>query len=452
MRDSSLYFQTDFTAEEFVQRRGRLAAAMGGGGVALIGGAPAVPGFDPFRQDNDFYYLCGVEVPHAYLMMDAARQHCTLYLPEPDRKLEETDGPTLGPADAAFLRRRAGIDEVQPLEALPAALRGLKSIHLPRAAAEGPRTCQDTLRHARRAEEADPMGGRPWREEHLAQRVAALAPGAELHDLSPLVQQLRLVKSPAEVAVMRKAGRLSSRAVTEAMRSTRPGIFEYQLTAIADYVFVAGGARGSGYRAIIAGGENIPVMHYWRNNCPLRGGDLVLMDYAPDLNNYTSDIGRMWPVNGRYSPLQRQLYGFVIEYHRRLLSLIGPGRLPEEILAEAAERMRPRIDGWGFSKAVYRSAAEKLLGSKRPLSHGVGMAVHEAAGYFGRPLEVGTVFAVDPELLVPEERLYIRCEDTVAVTPDGCENLTADAPLDMDEVERIMAAGGGMLQVFPPQA
>ena len=119
------------------------------------------------------------------------------------------------------------------------------------------------------------------------------------------------------------------------------------------------------------------MMHYWRNNSKLVDGEMVLFDYAPDLGNYTSDIGRMWPVNGRFSKEQREVYGFVVEYHKVLLSLIRAGRIADEVLAEGAERMRPRVAGW-FASGILREGAVKLLESKRPLSHGVGMAVHEA--------------------------------------------------------------------------
>ncbi|MGE5611244.1 MAG: aminopeptidase P N-terminal domain-containing protein [Bacillota bacterium] len=437
------YFQTDFEAGEFVTRRTRVMEGMGRKGMAVIGGAAESPGFDPFRQTNDFYYLCGVEVPHAYLLMDAEKGVSTLYLPGRDAKHEERDGPMLCAEDGEFAEARTGVDEVKLLPTLPADLQGHRCVYVPHGEGEGARMCQDTLRRRRQCMAADPMAGRTPGLELLT-RVAEICPGASLHDLSPIVQRLRLIKSEPEIRVLRRAGKLAALAVTEAMRNTKAGMYEYQFGAVADYVFLNHGARGSGYRSIIATGENIWMMHYWRNNTRLRNGEWVLMDYAPDVNNYTSDIGRMWPVNGTYSAVQRELYGFVVEYHKVLLSLIRPGVWPEQILHEAAERMRPRMESWGFSKEIYREGARQLLASKRPLSHGVGMAVHEATGYFGRPLEVGTVFAVDPELVVPEEKLYIRCEDTVAVTEKGMENLTAPAPLELSDVEAAMKEPKGL--------
>jgi Xaa-Pro aminopeptidase len=247
---------------------------------------------------------------------------------------------------------------------------------------------------------------------------------------------------------MRRAGKLCALAVREAMRCTRPGVIEQQLAAVADYVYRINGARSEAYRPIVAGGENIWYAHYYRNDCPLRDGDLVLMDYAPDVCNYTSDIGRMWPVNGRYSPVQRELYGFIVEYHQALLGRLRPGVLPQQVLDEAAAEMSDRIAATAFSKLIYEQAARRTLEFKGHLSHPVGMAVHDVGRYWERPLEPGLVFALDPQLWAPEERLYIRVEDTVVITTDGVEVLTPDAPLELDEVEAWMSEPG-MLQRFP---
>jgi Xaa-Pro aminopeptidase len=248
---------------------------------------------------------------------------------------------------------------------------------------------------------------------------------------------------------MRISARLTALATIEAMKATRPGVYEFQLGALADYFFLINGAQGAGYRPIIATARNIFMMHYWRNNAALQDGELVLFDYAPDYNYYTSDIGRMWPVNGRYSPLQRELYGFVLKHHEALLQGIRPGRYKRDILAEAAEAMKPVIESTRWSKPHYKSAACKLLESPRPLSHGVGMPVHESTSWAEHPIEPGLVFAVDPELVIPEEELYIRVEDTVLVTSTGIENLTDSCPRDMDTVERLMRETG-ILQNHPP--
>lgn len=455
-RSTALPFQTDFSAAELSARRARLLAELGAG-LVVLAAAPEIAGFDPVRQDNDFYYLTGVEAPHAYLTLDAATGHGVLYLPPRDEKHEKTDGPTLSDEDGAFVRSRTGIEEVRPLSRLVADVTNLAvTFWLARAPAENVRQCQDTLRHRDRRVLADPLDARLPREAHLLARLAQLSPRAEFRDFSPIIHRHRLIKSPAELALMRHAGRLTAQATVEAMRASRAGVFEYQLGAVADYVFLAAGARCAGYRPIIATGANIWMMHYWRNDTALRDGELVLFDYAPDYRYYTSDIGRMWPVDGVYSPLQRELYGFVLEHHAVLLSLIRPGVTKNQILAEAAEKLRPSVEARAWSKPIYREAALRLLANSRPLSHGVGMPVHESASWYDRPLEPGLVFALDPELVVPEEQLYIRVEDTVAVTADGCENLTADCPREIAEVEALLRTArsgpGGLLQQLPPVA
>ena len=264
-----------------------------------------------------------------------------------------------------------------------------------------------------------------------------------MRNLTPCLDEIRGVKSPAEIVLLREAGRLSAQAVIEAMRATRPGMYEYELNAIAHHVYLKHGARGEGYRAIIASGtDNTWHSHYFLNNCVMRYGDMVLMDTAPDYRYYTSDIGRMFPVNGTYTAWQRDLYGFVVDYHKILLSCIRPGVTADQIMAEAAERAMPLIGPARLSANLYRQAAKRLLEYKGNLSHSVGMSVHDVGGYKQAPLRPGVVFAVDPQMWIPEEKLYIRVEDTVVVTETGIEVLTGAAPLDLDEVEALMRQGG----------
>jgi Xaa-Pro aminopeptidase len=274
-------------------------------------------------------------------------------------------------------------------------------------------------------------------------------PGTEIRDLGPVLDELRLIKSETEVDLLRSAGKLTATGMIEAMRSTQIGVMEYQLDAVMRYVYLVNGARDAGYRAIIAGGANAWYGHYNANDQPLEDGDLVLVDCAPDYRYYTSDIGRMWPVNGRYSALQRELYGFIVAYHKTFLDLIRPGVMPEQILDEAAVQMREVIESTKFSKPIYEQAARKALAFKGHLSHPVGMSVHDVGNYRGRPLQPGVVLTLDPMMWVPAEKRYIRVEDTLLITENGYENFTCDAPLELDDVEETMTQEG-MLQKYPP--
>jgi len=437
-----------FPAEEFRRRRAAVLEAIGRRAAAVIQGAPRPRGFEVFRQSNEFHYLCGVEVPHACLLLDGRRGTAVLLLPDGGPGTRDRDGPGPSAQAAEALAAAGGVDNVRLAADLASSLRGAARLYAPHAPAEGRCMCRDTLRAAEMAARADPWDGGAPRHERFLRRLARAAPRADLRDLTPILDSLRLVKSAAELSVLRRAGRLAALAVAEAMRCTRPGLREYHLGAVADYVYAVHGARGGGYAPIIAGGANAWDAHYCLNRSPLRGGDLVLMDYAPDVAGYTSDIGRLWPVGGTFSPRQRELYGFVAAYHQALLRRLRPGAMARDVLTEAAAHMDGVLRRTRFSRPIYAEAARRMLAFAGHLSHPVGMAVHDPGDYRPRPLVPGIVLAVDPQMWVPEERLYVRVEDTVAVTADGVEVLTAGAPLEAEAVEAILREDARF--AFPP--
>jgi len=409
------YYQHWFEAGEFQARHERVYDRIGGGALAVLQGAGPVAGYEVFRQANDFFYLSGVEVPQAYLVLDGGRREAVLYLPRRDEKHAATEGLEPAANDREALIALTGCSDVRGLEQLADDMKGAAVIYTPHCPAEGRMACQDTLRYQAKLIAADPWDAAPSREARFAERLRAAAPGVELRDLSPILYGMRKLKSAAELAVMREAGRLTALAVAEAMRVARPGMLEYQLGAVADRIYIENGAQGGGYRPIIACGANIWAMHYYRNNSPLQPGELVLMDYAPDVCCYTSDIGRMWPVNGAYSPVQRELYGFMVEYHKVLLRRLRPGVTPVRVLAESAEDMAPYVRSHRFSKPIYAEAARRVLEGDKAISHPVGMAVHDGCSYTSKtePFEPGFVFALDPQMWVPEEQLYIRVEERI---------------------------------------
>jgi len=414
---------TRFPPDEFAARRERIFERIGAEAHTLIAGAPALGAYALFRQTNEFYYCCGVETPGAYLLLDGTKRTATLFAPDPDAP----------PTDAV------GLDAVSPLAEMADALRAANVIYTPHQPAEGGFAARDVLVRANAQAASDPWNNLPSREQSLAALLRTRFPRLDVRDLSPILDDLRLIKSEAEIGLMRRAGKLSARAVTEAMKRTRPGLRENDLHAIALYVYHAAGARGEGYRAIVpSGAAAIWDAHYFHNDGTLKDGDLVLMDTAPDVGYYTSDIGRMWPVNGVYDPVQRELYGFMVELHKVLLARIRPGATAEQVVQETGAAMTPALERTRFSKPVYEAAARKVLTFQGSLSHPVGMSVHDVGDYWQGVLRPGMVFAVDPQMWVPEETLYVRVEDTVLVTEAGVEVLTADAPLDLDDVEATL--------------
>ncbi len=441
-------FNTAFPPDEFVARRKRVLEAIGDQAVALVQGGPKETAHDRFRQTNDCYYLCGVEVPHAYLLIDGRAGASYLFLPHqtPERRTHE--GEILSPENAEIACELTGFDAIYGIEELGRFLERAVTIYTPMRMAEGAGMSWDTLQRAQQEAVADPWDGRPDRTRALIALLRERIPGAEIRDIGPVLDEMRLIKSAAEIDLLRKAGQLTATGIVEAMRSTRVGVMEYQLDAVMRYVYLVNGARDAGYRAIVAGGANAWYGHYNANDQPLGDGDLVLVDCAPDYQYYTSDIGRMWPVNGRYSALQRELYGFIVTYHMTFLDLIRPGVTPEQILEDAAARMEDVIEKTKFSKPIYEQAARKALAFKGHLSHPVGMSVHDVGNYRGKPLQPGLVLTLDPMMWVPEEKRYIRVEDTLLITEGGFENFTRDAPLALDDVEKTMKEEG-ILQRYP---
>ena len=450
---SAQHYQTDFPPEEFRARWSALFERIGKDAVAVVQGAPLTNGFLLPRQSNTFYYLCGIETPGAYLLLDSRTGKVTLYLPPRNERLERSEGKVLSADDAELVRRLTGADDVRSTAEMgtswPAGDARV-AIYAESAPAEGHAQSRYELQAANSAIAGDAWDGGLPREARFRELLRLRNPRAAIQDLTPILDELRSVKSLRETALVRRASELAGLGVLEAMRSTEPGVWEYQLDAAARYVFLQNGARLDGYRSITASGtENIINAHYYRNDSQLKDGDLALMDYAPDYRYYVSDIGRMWPVNGKYAPWQRELLQFVLEWRNAVLARIRPGVTADQILAEARTAMEPVLARTRFSKLEYEKAARKLVETGGGVfSHPVGMSVHDVGGYRTAPLEPGQVFSIDPQLWVPEEKLYFRYEDTVVVTETGVENFTSFLPTELDAIEAVVRQKG-VLQSAP---
>lgn len=450
---SALHFQSDFPPEEFHARWGKVYDKIGPNAVALLQGAPFEGGFAFPRQTNDFYYLTGVETPHSYLLLDGRTRKATLFLLPRNRRLEQSEGRVLSADDVELGRKLTGADSIQPTSAMQGDwLANAPTIYTPFAPAEGAAEQRIELQNANAAISNDPWDGRISREQHFAALLRARYPRAKVEDLTPIIDELRSVKSPREIALIKRASQIAGYALIEAMKGTRPGLREYHLDAAARYVFLANGARLEGYRSITAAGTaNIWNPHYFRNNSVLDGGDLVLMDFAPDYHYYTSDVTRMWPVNGKFSDVQKELLGFVLEYRDAVIKVIRPGATVNQLREEAAVAMEPVFKRWKFSKPKYEKAARVMVETGGGVfSHPVGLAVHDDGPYHRGPLQPGHVFSIDPQLRVNDENLYIRYEDVVVVTEKGVENFTDFLPSKLADIEKVIG-GPGLLQQFPPK-
>ncbi len=435
---AELLISRDFTAAELSGRRGAIAAAIGPTAHLLVAGAPPVPE-DRLVQDAAFYYFTGLDTCHSHLLIDGSDGSATLFLPSRDTIPGQPEDK-LGFEDATLLRERLQVRDVRPPEALTEALREVRTLYLPHAEVEGGgATLFGANGCARRREEQEWDQAEP-RHKRLIRLLKERFPAIGIADASPLIAALRTIKSPAEIEVLRQAGRLSANVMIESMKATRPGITENRLQAIAEYVFRDQGHCGLGYGVIAAGGTRTWDGHYHRNNMTLAAGEVVLMDCGPDLRHYSSDIARMWPVNGVFDDWHRGVYGMIVEYHKTLLELVRPGALVQDIYAEAARRMVEWSGKDASRREVVRPLVEQMIQrGVGYLNHAVGMSVHDAIGpWRDEPLREGFVCVLDPMIWCEAEHEYIRIEDTLVITADGCERLTGDAPIEIDEIEALV--------------
>jgi Xaa-Pro aminopeptidase len=442
-------YQTDFSREELAGRRTAIYGAIGNRAIAVLQGASGIPGFTVFRQANNFYYLTGIESPHAYLLLNGRNKTATLYLPHRDAGMEQNQGKVLSAEDAALIKQLTGIERVKGLEDLSADLVGTGLIKPPApklftefSPAETGNDSRDEILAGQARDAADPWDGKPTREGAFIGKLRERFPQFEIHDLTPVLDSMRTIKSPAEIALIRKATQIAGLGIMEAMRSTQPNVYEYQLDAAAKYIFYLHGARGDAYPSIIGGGTNAYMGHYFHKTDPLKDGDLVLMDYAPDYRYYSSDVTRIWPVNGKFSAEQRELYNFIVAYRDALFRYIKPGVTSDEVLDKAAADMKQYMVGKKFLKPAHLKAVEDGLKFRGHFQHPVGMAVHDVGIVRGVPLKPGMVFTIDPMIWIHEERLYIRIEDMALVTETGVENLSGFVPSKLEEVEALIREKG----------
>jgi len=449
--------QTDFPASEFQERRAKVFEKIGRNALALIPGAASADSPQVFRQSNEFYYLTGVSAPHCYLLLDGRSRKTLLFIPHRDPGRERQIGSLVSAEDRALIIEKSGVDEVHGPEALGRLLWPAQ-VHLPAPAlyvpfspSEGVSGSRDERLRQIAEAASDPWDGRPSRTGQFLTLLRERFPTFELRDLSPILDPMRLIKSPREVSVIRRASRIAGLAMIEAIRSTRPGVFEYQLDAAARYVHLLNDAKHEGYPSIVGGGKNAWHGHYFRNGSVLKSGDMVLMDYAPDYHNYTSDITRMWPVNGVYTPDQRALCDFILAYRDALIKRVRPGVTPDQVLDDASTEMAGFLKSLKFTKDIYRKGAEEALKFRGHLSHPVGMTVHDVGNYRKGEFMKGVVFSIDPMLWIPEENMYVRMEDVVVVTDSGVENFTDFLPAKPDDIEKLMREDG-LLQLRAPMA
>ncbi len=409
-----------------VGRRAALREALGEG-LVLVRGLQAAREYERFRQDKTFWYLTGVASPDAALVMDAASGEEWLFLPEPNPMLESWEGEIWDSGDV-WVRELTGIAEVRPGRSLLAFLEErsrpgavLWISRYPTVITGGAADRSGPYKAKRRA---DPLDGRPSREDALA---AALQErfAFEVRDCRRMLERLRWTKTPEELDALRRASESAARAMVDAIRITRPGMGEWELAARMTYVHTLEGGSGPAYYPIVGSGPNSCVLHYNDISRRLRTGEVVLVDYAPEVDGYVSDVTRTWPVDERFSERAAQLYDIVLESQLAGIAAVRPGAT----FADVERACNAVFARHGVMDLRLHAA-----------THTVGMEVHDTNVRLSA-LTPGVVLTVEPGLYDRRAGIGIRIEDVVAVTEDGHEVLSASVPKTRAEIEALRAEG-----------
>ena len=432
-------------AAEFAKRRARLASLIGSDSVAVVATAPvAIRNRDAeyaYRPDSDFFYLTGFAEPEAVAVFVPGRRQgqFLLFCRERDPEMETWTGRRAG-LDGA--REIYGAHDAFPItdidEILPGLLENKKRIFY--ALGKDPEIDQAILQ---------------WRGEvQKKSRSGIQAPG-ELIALDYLLHEMRLFKSPAEISTMRQAARIAAAAHRRAMQTCHADMMEYQLEAELLHEFVRRGARQPAYESIVGGGANGCTLHYRENNDKLEKGNLVLIDAGAEFEYYASDITRTFPVNGKFSPAQRDAYEVVLAAQLAAIEKVKPGNHWNDPHDAAVKVLTKGMVELGLLKGkpqdLIKASAYRRFYMHRT-GHWLGMDVHDVGEYKidgkWRLLEPGMVMTVEPGLYIPEGspgvakkwwNIGIRIEDDVLVTRTGNEVLSREAPKTIDDIEALMA-------------
>lgn len=431
------------TQQEYQARRCALAKKLPQGALAIIPSAKEVlrngDAHYRFRQDSDFYYLTGFNEPDALLVITAAKPGESYLFNRPRNPAQEQwTGRRLGQEGA---NKELGIDKAYSIDKLTSILPDIL-------------TDKTAIFYS--------IGCHPHVENQIIDalqlvkkqiRRGVKAPES-LCDLEPLLSEMRLFKSEAELALMRRAADISVGAHKRAMQACKRVEYEYQLEAELLYEFSRGGCRSVAYDPIVGGGANSCILHYTENNQPLGKGDLLLIDAGGEFENYAADITRTFPVSGRFSEEQRAIYELVLKAQKAGIACIKPGLAWNEI-----QRTIIRILTSGLCElGILRGGVDALIEAEayKPFymhnsGHWLGLDVHDAGRYKlngeWRSLEAGMVLTVEPGLYISagidgvEQRWWnigVRIEDDILVTSDGHENLTAALPVEIADIEALM--------------
>ena len=415
-----------FTADDFNERRKRVMEKIGDG-VAILQGASVPEAYAKFRQDNNFYYLSGVEAPDAVMVIDGKNKRSLLLVPDdipkdikPEARIKTGDSAAKEYKFDAVLSKTRLTGYLQTLSTRN------PDIFISFTPEEMTEMCRDRSVQQNVRRFSDPWDGRISKEVNFYNKLHERFPAFNIKNISPILDAMRSVKDDKEIAVIRECGRIGCLGIDEAIKVTRPGIYEYQTVAACDFIFEDNGASFPAYFPIAASGERGLDWHYNANNHLLEEGTVLLIDYAPELNYYMTDITRTWPVSGKFTADQAKYYACIKEARSSIIAAMKPGVYLKELEA--------------VCKKVYEKHG---FASMYPggIGHFVGMSVHDVGDY-EKPFVKGTVFNVEPIIEDKAKKLHLRLEDTIVITATGAENLTPQSPVEEEDIYKLMKQKG----------
>lgn len=398
----------------FADRRTKLASSLLDGEATIVFAKPA-ENLIKFTQDNNFLYLTGLKIPEAVLMIvKRGETHSEMLFIErgiPER--EVWDGKKMTPAEA---RDISGIEKVQFLDEFDGAL----GMFAPLLSKVWSNLGAQSLNR--------PLSLPLFRLEPLRQRYPQLA----IADITKLISPLRMIKDEHEIKALQKAIDVTGQGIMDVMESVTSEMYEYELEAMLFYRMQRSGIHNWGFAPIIASGVNAATLHYGRNDCRIEAGQLVLMDVGASYENYSADITRCFPIDGRFTDRQRQIYQVVLDVQKHIISMIKPGMT----LGEMNVRTRELLTEAALAIGLIKEPQDIVKHYMHSVSHFLGMDTHDVGGREA-VLEPGHVVTVEPGLYLEEESLGVRIEDDVLVTEEGHTVLSRNIPKEIDEIEAI---------------
>ena len=410
--------------------RERLAAQLPQGGVAVFFSNDIYPtsadGTLPFKQASDIFYLSGVDQEESILVVFPSAQQKAfreiLFVRETNEHIAVWEGAKLTKAQA---QEQTGIQNVQWVSEFDKVMRVVMN--------EATSLCLNDNAHTRATIEVE------TREMRCNEKLRKDFPNHAISRVAPIMHHIRAIKTQEEIDQLQRAINITRQGFERVMKMMRPGVMEYEIEAEYAHEFLKNGSRGFAYTPIVASGANACVLHYIANDMPCQDGDLILMDVGAEYGNYNADMTRCIPVNGKFSPRQKDVYNAVLRVMEGAKKLLKPGIMMSDYHTQVGDMMQKELLGLGLLTA---DDAKNPLAYKKYFMHGtshfLGLDVHDV-GDWNIPIEAGNVFTVEPGIYIPEEGIGIRIENNVVVTDGEVLDMFAQFPTTVEEIEAMMA-------------